>query len=48
MSLSFTHLPTHWNADEAYTHGEFVLAINRLKCHPYSETFSGSQKPGVC
>ena len=19
MSLSFTHLPTHWNADEAYT-----------------------------
>ena len=37
MSLSFTHLPTHWNADEAYTIIAFLDLLRDLLWDTYGD-----------
>jgi len=37
MSLSFTHLPTHWNADEAYTVIAFLDLLRDLLWDTYGD-----------
>ena len=37
MSLSFTHLPTHWNADEAYTVIAFLDLLRDLLWETYGD-----------
>lgn len=37
MSLFFTHLPTHWNADEAYTVIAFLDLLRDLLWDTYGD-----------
>ncbi|MCG5526525.1 hypothetical protein LRB11_16605 [Ectothiorhodospira haloalkaliphila] len=37
MSLSFTHLPTHWDADEAYTVIAFLDLLRDQLWETYGE-----------
>ena len=48
MSLSFTHLPTHWDADEAYTVIAFLDLLRDLLWQTYGDDVTAMLRDPDC
>jgi hypothetical protein len=48
MSLSFTHLPTHWNADEADTVIAFLDLLRDLLWDTYGDDITAMLRDADC
>ena len=48
MSLSFTHLPTHWNTGEAYTVIAFLDLLRDLLWETYGDDITAMLRNADC
>jgi hypothetical protein len=48
MSLSFTHLPTHWDADEAYTVIAFLDQVRDALWETYADDITTMMRDANC